>query len=1202
MAKNTKQIALIQHRRGNLSELPTQLNEAELGFATDTNELFIGNPSNPALAERIEANIFPYGNVQILTEFTENLKKITYTYKSNTDIIARLPIVITGTASSPVVAPNTSFFINSVEIKFTESSSLSKIIEIINKTPNLNVKAFAYNNTFIGFISTGTEITLEDGETYGKGIVARLGFGTDSFYSVTSSLPPERTLQEVLDDYCSVKNYGAFGDGISDDSSAIYNAIISLNKAGNNPKYYRTLFFPAGTYIVSSNVIPLPYGAYLKGEGIGRTVIKSKDYLNAIMVTMDSNMNLGTATEYGLNAEAPGFITVEDMTIDVSDSITSSLLLLATCHNVTFRNVEFIGRDITDLVRISDNLNIRKSSHIIFDGCIFNTGEIGLLSYNDIEHLVVKNCLFKDIKNEAVLLNPSDGYKIINCIFDGNIFNNCSSITNVVISLGEKTEYVSVINSKFDESVTNFVSPIKPYISNSNLNYTDILDATLSDKRILQFKFTQPVWEFIDYLMNPNGEYLLKSHYNSTIINGEESIKPLTNGLILEQGDETNNNTVTLGGSNPIESVNINAGSYGELYLGKDIDSTTYLEWEFDHEYNVGDRLQQQEEKGYIIYECIKAHISSDTIRVTNTEYWSNLGTFYPSIVLEKELDLNGNPIRDDVGNITFYTTNDNILMIDNTLSETPYAERILPYLDAIPNVDYVNRIAQTTIRDTINYQVLAENPTNKKELIYFDPYMYGDFINMNRISINVRRPYYPLVENINDNTLEWKSGLKYYVGDVVKVLMDNPTEQVFNLYISTLNDGTLNWNEYPYANILKPTEADLDGDGEPLSSYGADGNYAVIYGTSEENFEKSLFNKINGDWYKIGTDDWAANYNSFAIGQPNRTYTANSIVMIDNKEITLTGTTVAEAVTVINAAFTDGSVVASNSNGALRLDKPKGILVYNDIQYSAFENLGFPIDENTNNFITTYPKLIQTYDSSTPESNIANNVWMKLQGQAYYYVCTENNIASDSFEDDADMTGKAIKWTEVYKEGLDVNSKERITLPDIKYVSIIATNKVDATRLLFGRQIIDVSKRNINSVYEKDWVNGASYKIGDRVLFKGRYYECLKNHTASSMYDLNTADLWLAIVEEGYNYQFDFERNIYELNEAGEIVPNDDFTIEYNFAGYTFYLELYDENGNLIPQFDAIDDPEVTNTVQVSPSGYMLITINYVRGENSEN
>lgn len=1200
MAKNTKQIALIQHRRGNLSELPTQLNEAELGFATDTNELFIGNPSNPALAERIEANIFPYGNVQILTEFSENLKKITYTYKSNTDVIARLPIVITGNVTSPIVAPNTSFFINSVEIKFTESSSLSKIIETVNKTPNLNVKAFAHNNTFIGFISTGTEITLEDGETYGKGIVARLGFGTDSFYSVTSSLPPERTLQEVLDDYCSVKNYGAFGDGVSDDSSAIYNAVISLNKAGNDPKYYRTLFFPAGTYIVSSNVIPLPYGTYLKGEGIGRTVIKSKDYLNAIMVTMDSNMNVGTASEYGLNASAPKYITVEDMTIDVSDSIASSLLLLATCHNVTFRNVEFIGRDITNLVRISDNLNIKNSSHITFEGCIFNTGETAILAYNSIEHLVIKNCLFKDIKNEAILLNPSDDYKIVNCIFDGNIFNNCSSVTNVIVSLGEKTEYVSVINNKFEEEVTNFVSSIKPYKSESNLNYTDILDATLSNKRILQFKFTQPVWEFIDYLMNPNGEYLIQAHYNSTIINGQESIKPLTNGLILEQGDETNNNTVTLGGSNPIEDVNINAGSYGQLHLGKNIDTTSYLDWEFDYEYKVGNRIQQQQESGYIIYECIKDHLSSDTIRVDNEEYWANLGLFNPSVVLNKELNLNGNMITDKVGNITFSPYIDNILLINNE-STTPYAERIPSYLDAIPNVDYVNRIAQTTIRDVIKYQTLSENPTNRKELIYFDPFMYGDFINMNRISINVRRPYYPLVANINDNTLVWKAGLKYYVGDVVKVIMDNSIEKVFNLYVSTLNEGILNWVEYPYANILQPTEADLDGDGEPLSTYGADGNYAILYGTIEENYEKSLFNKIAGNWYKVGSDDWANNYNSYAIGQPNKTYTANSIVMIDNKEITLTGTTVDEAVTVINTAFADGSVVASNSNGALKIDKIKGILIYNDIQYSAFESLGFPIDESTNNFISVYPKLIQTVDSSTPSSNIVNNIWMKLQGKSYYYTCVENHIASDNFEEDAGMTGGTIHWAEAYKEGLDATTKEQITLPDIKYVSIVATNNVDASRLLFGRQVIDVSKRNINSVYEKEWANGTAYKIGDRVLFKNRYYECLKDHTASSMYDLNTADLWLAVAEEGYNYHFDFERNIYELNEAGEIIADDDFTVDYNFAGYTFYLELYDENGKLIPMFDSIDDPEIKNIVQVNPSGYMLVTINYVRGENNE-
>ena len=1203
MAKNTKQIALIQHRRGKLSELPMQLNEAEIGFATDTNEVFIGNPSHPTLIERMESGTFPYGNVQLLTEFTENLQKITYTYKSNTDIIARTPVVIVGNVPSPIIAPNTSLIINSIEVTFENTSSLSDIIEIINKTPNLKVKAFAHNSSFIGFITTETEITLENGVTVGDGIIQRLGFGSDNFYSMTSSLPIERTLQQVLDDYCSVKNYGAYGDGVSDDSVSIFNAILSLNKAGNDPKYYRTLFFPAGTYVVDSKTIPLPYGTHLKGEGMGRTVFKSKTYLNEIMGTMDSNMNLSSTNEYGLNADIPSYITVEDMTIDVSSTVASTLLLLNSCENVTFKNVEFIGNNVTNLVKIDKNENTNNSKHIIFENCIFNNGETALLAYSSIEHLVVKNCIIKNIQNEGILLNPSEDSKIINTIIDGNNFDNCSEFSDSVIHLGLNTEYVSVINNKFDENITNYTSNIKPYITDSSLNYTDILDATLNDKRILQFKFTQPIWEFIDYLMNPNGEYLIKPHYNSTIINGEETIKPLTNGFILEQGDETNNDTVTLGSSNPIKDININAGSYGNVNIGQNISATQYPIWEYDFEYEIGDRVEQQLDKTYTIYECIQNHTSSNDIRVDNTEYWKEIGTFTPSIILHKDLNLNGNTILDKSGNINFYMNNNNIIMIDDSEAiDKVYAERIPYYKDAIPNVDYVNRIAQTTIRDTINYDVLSKEPTNRKRIVYFDPYMYGDFINMNKISINVRRPYYPIIDNINENTLEWKAGLNYYAGDIIKKSMSDTSITTFNLYVSTLQENNLQWVEYPYSNILKPTEEQLDGDGEPLPTYGADNNYAVTYGDSETNFEKNLFVKVSGNWYKIGSDSWKDLYASYAVGQPNRTYTANSVININSKEITLTGTTVDEAVSIINNAFTDKSVVASNVNGALRLDKVKGKLIYNDIKYSAFESLGFPIDELNNEFITIQPELIETFTSIQPTNNIANNIWIKSAGKDYYYACILNHISSD-FEEDAGMTGKTIHWAEVYRSGLNPKNDEEIELPDIKYVSIIASNGVDSHRLLFGRQIIDVSKRNINSVYEKDWVQGTEYNVGDRVAFKGRYYECLKTHTASSMYDLNTADLWLAVAEEGYNYQFDFERNIYKLDDEGNIIPDDDFTIDYNFAGYTFYLELYDKNGQLLPEFKIInDDTSLDNNIQVNPSGYVLVTINYIRGEQSEN
>ena len=1204
MAKNTKQIALIQHRRGKLSELPTQLNEGEFGLATDTNELFIGNPENPALVERIDSNIFPYGNIQILTEFTENLKKITYTYKSNTDVIARLPIVVYGNVVSPTVVPNTSIFINGIEVKFNYTASLNKIVEIINESEELNVKAFVYNNTFLGLISTGTEIVLEDGTSYGKGCIERLGFGTDSFYSVASSLPPERTLQAVLDDRCSVKNYGAYGDGVADDSSAVYNAVISLNKAGDDAKYYRTLFFPAGTYLITSKAIPLPYGAYLKGEGIGRTVIKSVDYLNAIMVTMDSNMNMGTATEYGLNAELPGYITVEDMTIDVSDSITSSLVLLATCHNVTFKNVEFIGQNITNLVKIADNAHKNKSSHIVFDGCIFNTGETAINTINSVEHLVVKNCLFKNIKNESIILNPAETFEVVNCIIDGNIFTDCSTLSNKVISLGERTQYVSVINTKFDKEVTSGVSPIVAYESKSSLNYTDILDAETSDKKLLQFKFTQPVWEFVDYLMNPNGEYLIKPVYNYFSINGENTVRPVTNSLLLQQGDETNENTVTLGGSSHYENVNINAGAYGKLHLGAYLDVTTYSNIEYGKQYNIGDRVQYAINDGYEIYECILEHVANNSNGVYNDTYWKLFGTFYPSVVFDKDIDLNGRNIRNDVNDITFKISSDNMLIINDDSSSINYADRIGSNKNAVTNVDYVNRVAQTSIRNTIDNDSINFNSTNKVELVYFDPEKYGDFINIANLSFNVRRPYYPL-QSLIETSLEWRQGLQYYAGDVVKIHMDNPYATEFKLYVA---DSNLNWVEYPFADILQPTEADIDGNGEPLDSYGTNGQYAVIFGGEEENYQKFVYFKINDSWYLVGDESWKDMFSSYAIGKPDTSYISNAIVIIDGVEITLTGTTIDEAVVDINNAFPDSSVVASNENGALKLYKASGKLTYEDIQYGAFEDMGFPLNEETNEFICVQPSLKVTYINEEPEAIRENDAWIYIDGVIYHYACTKDHISTDSFEKDAGMTSsddtteEKVKWQEVFAQGLDVETKELINLPDVKFASIVATNNVDAKRLLLKRDTVDISKRDINSKYEKNWVVGNTYTVGQRCLFKNRYYECLKEHVASSEYDLNTPDLWLAVPEEGYNYHFAFERNIYKLDENDNIIVDNDITIDYNFAGYYLYLEFYDENQKLVPIFNVVDEPNAEDVrIQMSPAGHISLTINYARGTSSE-
>ena len=105
--------------------------------------------------------------------------------------------------------------------------------------------------------------------------------------------------------------------------------------------------------------------------------------------------------------------------------------------------------------------------------------------------------------------------------------------------------------------------------------------------------------------MNPNGEYLVQSHYNKTLINGEKQISPLTNGIVIEQGDETNENTGSIVASNQLEDLNVNSGSYGDLHLGRNLDYNTNEEWISFTQYRVSDRVQiTNDDKTVKIYEC----------------------------------------------------------------------------------------------------------------------------------------------------------------------------------------------------------------------------------------------------------------------------------------------------------------------------------------------------------------------------------------------------------------------------------------------------------------------------------------------------------------------------------------------------------------------------------------------------------------------
>ena len=86
----------------------------------------------------------------------------------------------------------------------------------------------------------------------------------------------QRTVESRLKDVVSVKDFGAVGNGTTDDSAAIQAAIDSIEPGSSTPSNGR-VYFPAGTYYVASTIRVNGDGVHLIGAGAEATTLKRSD-------------------------------------------------------------------------------------------------------------------------------------------------------------------------------------------------------------------------------------------------------------------------------------------------------------------------------------------------------------------------------------------------------------------------------------------------------------------------------------------------------------------------------------------------------------------------------------------------------------------------------------------------------------------------------------------------------------------------------------------------------------------------------------------------------------------------------------------------------------------------------------------------------------------------------------------------------------
>jgi hypothetical protein len=158
-----------------------------------------------------------------------------------------------------------------------------------------------------------------------------------------------RSISRKLDDMVSVRDYGAVGNGLSDDHAAMQLAITDryakVIANGFSPlSGSAIIWIPAGTYRITSSLKLYP-GVRLQGEGPNRTKIILDPELDfTVMQTADSNGEIeGNIGADG--AALPNGITLVDLCIEQPSELGDGIRLQRG-SNIRLSGVKIVGPGI----------------------------------------------------------------------------------------------------------------------------------------------------------------------------------------------------------------------------------------------------------------------------------------------------------------------------------------------------------------------------------------------------------------------------------------------------------------------------------------------------------------------------------------------------------------------------------------------------------------------------------------------------------------------------------------------------------------------------------------------------------------------------------------------------------------------------------------------------------------------------------------
>lgn len=306
-----------------------------------------------------------------------------------------------------------------------------------------------------------------------------------------SDTPIVRNLQDKIDDFVNVRDYGVSSLGNVDVTESLQRAInetYNRMQPATSQRTRRAIRLNAGTYRIDGELKIPPYATFI-GEGIESVKLvlhgASAKLVTSTYASASDDVNIG---------EYPKAIHFKGLTISRYDD-TDDCLVVDGSNNIVFEDVAFVGPRVRPSTVTAGSCVVIKSTFRDTASLHFNRCSFSGLSYAaliestlSVKEVTFNNCQFNDLWG-GIRVNDLGGtvrgIKVSNCLF-ADLYS--SAIYGTVNSSGITSIGNTYINCasgyEGDDLPSSPWQPILAFQSNGNYSFMDVFARTPANSRL----------------------------------------------------------------------------------------------------------------------------------------------------------------------------------------------------------------------------------------------------------------------------------------------------------------------------------------------------------------------------------------------------------------------------------------------------------------------------------------------------------------------------------------------------------------------------------------------------------------------------------------------------------------------------------------------------------------------------------------------